>query len=396
MAVDDVEFDRSHWMSPSVVGYWCALGNVPKDMLGTLSDMTPTNSGTATTTPNGLAWGNTSGTTSYASIVQSTAWKPTAATTIIGLFAAPAAGISGTYLFRTENTVDGWGCYNATTSTPHMYMRIGSAWADVGVSGGALGREPTLVGMSYDGSTFTARWGTNKATAAASGSIVQSAIDATFPSCALMQQFIVLDRALSDAEWAALLDAPYQMLRVRPQNVLAFESASYNLSAEGVSRTYSLGAAALTRGYSFSASGVDRQYSFGAASLNWQPAQSSDTHDGFRRRSRRERALDAAAERERQEWIAERNALRLSLEAAMGYAAEVVEDAPPAAVEAVEAAQEAVAVVAPVLSRRVVDGAALVEAQALVARLHAAIEEAARMKALAEDDEEVLMLLRAL
>jgi len=122
----------------------------------------------------------------------------------------------------------------------------------------------------------------------------------------------------------------------------------------------------------------------------------ADTHDGFRRRSRRERALDAAAERERQEWIAERNALRLSLEAAMGYAAEVVEDAPPAAVEAVEAAQEAAAFVAPVLARRVADVAALAEAHALVARLHAAIEEAARMKALAEDDEEVLMLLRAL
>ena len=70
--------------------------------------------------------------------------------------------------------------------------------------------------------------------------------------------------------------------------------------------------------------------------------------------------------------------------------------APPAAVEAVEAAQEAVAVVAPVLARRVVDVAALAEAQALVDRLYAAVEEAARLKALADDDEEVLMLLRAL
>lgn len=124
------------------------------------------------------------------------------------------------------------------------------------------------------------------------------------------------------------------------------------------------------------------------------PPVVADTHDAFKRRTRRERALEAAARRERDEWVSKRNALRLSLEAAMGMAAEVVEDAPPAAVEAVEAAQTvAQRVIRAVPTMPVADLAAV---QPILDRLQAAIEEAARMKALAEDDEEVLMLLRAL
>lgn len=79
----------------------------------------------------------------------------------------------------------------------------------------------------------------------------------------------------------------------------------------------------------------------------------------------------------------------------MGYAAEVVEGAPDEAVAAVEEATQQARVVLPTLARKpsAVDLAAAV---ALVERLQAATEEAARLKALAEDDEEVLMLLRAL
>lgn len=201
--------------------------------------------------------------------------------------------------------------------------------------------------------------------------------------------------AYDPGQIADLWQRPFGQTTPR-RKVRAQATQAYTLSADGIARAYSFGAATLTRGYALSADGVARVYSFGAAGLSYQPAHVGDTHDGFVRRSRRERALEAAARRERDEWVANRNALRLSLEAAMGLAAEVVEDAPPAAVEAVEAAQEAVAVVAPVLARRVVDVAALAEAQALVDRLYAAVEEAARLKALADDDEEVLMLLRAL
>ena len=61
----------------------------------------------------------------------------------------------------------------------------------------------------------------------------------------------------------------------------------------------------------------------------------SDTHDGFKRRSRKQRAIDAALRRADEERQADARALRLALEAAMGMAAEVVEDAPAPVVEAV-------------------------------------------------------------
>lgn len=123
--------------------------------------------------------------------------------------------------------------------------------------------------------------------------------------------------------------------------------------------------------------------------------QAIDTHDGFLRRSRRQRAADAARRRIEEEQLADRRALRLSLEAAMGMAAEVVEDAPEAAAEAVQEAVQEAQAVAPVLARAV-DVAALDRARRAVEALQAAVEEAMRAKALADDDEEVEMLLRAL
>jgi hypothetical protein len=118
-----------------------------------------------------------------------------------------------------------------------------------------------------------------------------------------------------------------------------------------------------------------------------------DTHDGYLRRSRRERALDAATRRAEEQWRIDRNAVRLALEAAMGMAAEVVEDAPAEAVAAVQEAVREARAVAPAPRAPVAD---LAPVSAALERLNAAIEAAARAKALADDDEEVLMLLRAL
>jgi hypothetical protein len=117
-----------------------------------------------------------------------------------------------------------------------------------------------------------------------------------------------------------------------------------------------------------------------------------DTHDGFMRRSRRQRAAEAAEQRRRITLAEEAVALRLELEAAMGMAAEVAEEAPAAAVEAVQTAAKAARVAVPAVP----DVEGLAVARQAVAALMAAVEEARQAKALADDDEEVLMLLRAL
>jgi predicted Zn-dependent protease len=112
----------------------------------------------------------------------------------------------------------------------------------------------------------------------------------------------------------------------------------------------------------------------------------------MKRRSRRQRAMDAAEQRRRASLAEEGLALRLSLEAAMGMAAEVAEEAPAEAAQAVQAAVRAARVAIPAAP----DVAALADARKAVATLLEAVEEARRLKALAEDDEDVLMLLRAL
>jgi hypothetical protein len=116
-----------------------------------------------------------------------------------------------------------------------------------------------------------------------------------------------------------------------------------------------------------------------------------DTHDGFLRRSRRQRALDAAERRRDAERLADARALRLELEAALGMAADAVEGAPAPAVDAV---REAVAVVRAL--PHVAPAIDFASARAAVSDLLAAIETARRAKALADDDEDVEILLRAL
>jgi hypothetical protein len=113
------------------------------------------------------------------------------------------------------------------------------------------------------------------------------------------------------------------------------------------------------------------------------------------RRSRRQRAQDAAEKRRRDDLVAEAVALRLSLEAAMGEAAEATEDVPEPVAEAVEAATQAAARYVP----RLLAGPApevMEAAHKAVVALRSAIAAADRARMLAEDDEDVLMLLRAL
>ena len=64
-----------------------------------------------------------------------------------------------------------------------------------------------------------------------------------------------------------------------------------------------------------------------------------DTHDGMMRRSRRERRIEAMRAKAEAERLADAQGLRLALEAALGMAAEIVEETTAPEVErAVEAA----------------------------------------------------------
>jgi hypothetical protein len=117
-----------------------------------------------------------------------------------------------------------------------------------------------------------------------------------------------------------------------------------------------------------------------------------DTHDGYLRRSRRQRAVEAAQRRREAERLADAQALRLELEAALGMAADVVDDVPQPAVEAVQEAVAVVRALPPITAPRV----DFTAARAAIADLLAAIDAAMKAKALADDDEEVEMLLRAL
>lgn len=149
--------------------------------------------------------------------------------------------------------------------------------------------------------------------------------------------------------------------------------------------------------YTLAPSPVVYEYTPADVVLTYTPAppppDTGDTHDGIKRRTRRQRAVDAAEQRRRASLAEEALALRLSLEAAMGMAAEVAEEAPQ---EAIQAATRKAARIVPALADTRPDDALLASAREAVAALLAAVQEAERARALAEDDEEVLMLLRAL
>lgn len=138
------------------------------------------------------------------------------------------------------------------------------------------------------------------------------------------------------------------------------------------------------------------QAAFAAGSLTPSSDYASgDTHDGFKRRSRRERALAAAEQRRRDVMAEEAAALRLSLESAMGMAAEVVDDAPASEAATIQGVVREARAWAPRLTTTP-DPHVLQAARDAVAALHEAMEAYKRARMLAEDDEDVLILLRAL
>ncbi len=234
-----------------------------------------------------------------------------------------------------------------------------------------------------------------------------------------LQNVRMWSRALSRAEIQRLYREPWAgtarpVRRAVPvpgtQYTLATDALAYEhtvgdaglgwgrwLDTEALAYEHAVGDAGFVVRRTLQAEAVAYRYTVPAVALNYYPAQvDGDTHDGFKRRSRRQRALDAAERRRREAVAQEAVTLRLSLEAAMGMAAEVVEEAPAEAVEAVQAVARKAARLVPTLADTRADEALLASAREAVAALRAAVDEAARAKALAEDDEDVLMLLRAL
>ena len=227
---------------------------------------------------------------------------------------------------------------------------------------------------------------------------------------------ILLDRAFSASEIASASADPWWWVETSIPRVGA--GTAYPLDAQPVGYKYTPGAVGLEYrrtldarpvGYQYSpapvdfiarrtlaAEGVVYHYAPANVALNYYPAtDAGDTHDGFIRRTRRQRALDAAERQRRSEAAQEAVALRLSLEAAMGLAAEVVEDAPQPVADVVGTATREAARFVPMLARGPAPEVLQAANDAIVA-LRSAIAAADRARMLAEDDEDVLMLLRAL
>lgn len=230
-AADEVEFNREHYLSANVVGYWVARGDVLQDMLATNGDMIAANSGSADSTPGGLAWGNVNATSVPGYLAHSTAWKPSSAVTVAALCGAARAGTNAainTHLFGCEGTNNGWGVYFNGVGQTRAYCRVGAAWADQ-LAMVTWDQSPRLVGFTFDGSTFTARHDSASATQSISGSVTNSTVSldllgrgglaTTNGRAGVFQAFLIFDRALSAAEWADLGTAPFQLLRTVRQFV---------------------------------------------------------------------------------------------------------------------------------------------------------------------------------
>lgn len=125
------------------------------------------------------------------------------------------------------------------------------------------------------------------------------------------------------------------------------------------------------------------------ASITAQMDAFGDTHDGLRRRSRRERRIEALRQRADAERLADAQALRLSLEAALGLAAEMPTDDAPRVAEAVQRAPKA----ADVDWRRITEDAEqYARLSRVVARLSAVVQAEARRRADDDDDDAAFLL----
>lgn len=133
-------------------------------------------------------------------------------------------------------------------------------------------------------------------------------------------------------------------------------------------------------GYEYSPADVDLTYTPGTVQL--------DTHDGLRR-SRRLRRIEALRQRGEAERLADAQALRLSLEAALGLAAEVVPEVAPRVAEAVQRAPKP----ADVDWRRVAEDAEqYARLSRAVAKLSALVQAEARRMADDDDDDAAFLL----
>ena len=196
----------------------------------------------------------------------------------------------------------------------------------------------------------------------------------------------VAARQWSAAEHALFNDDPYALIvgGSRPLDA----TADVTVGLTGVAGTFSRGT--LTPSSAKGLTGQAGTFGQGVVTPSGGDLSATDTHDGVTKRSRRQRKLQAVEARRRDELAAEATALRLSLEAAMGLAAEVIEDAPAPVVAKIEAAQQKAA---PIVARPVVDAKTVAATRVAVADLQTAIAEAARAKALADDDEDVAFIL---
>lgn len=202
-------------------------------------------------------------------------------------------------------------------------------------------------------------------------------------------------RVLQPVEFMRLYRDPWAGTARRPLRGIVVPGTAYPLDAQPVGYKYTPADVGLEYRRTLAAEGVIYHYAPANVALNYYPAATGDTHDGFVRRTRRQRAMDAAERQRRSEAAQEAVALRLSLEAAMGLAAEAVEDAPQPVADVVETATREAARYVPMLARGPAPEVLQAANEAIVA-LRSAIAAADRARMLAEDDEDVLMLLRAL
>lgn len=117
------------------------------------------------------------------------------------------------------------------------------------------------------------------------------------------------------------------------------------------------------------------------------PPDFGDTHDGFKRRSRSQRRIEALRARAEADKLADAQALRMALEAALGMGAEI---AAPAVDEAVQAAPKPAEVDWTRVAERDEDYAKL---SRIVARLTALVAAEAQRRSDDNDDEETMFLM---
>jgi hypothetical protein len=137
---------------------------------------------------------------------------------------------SGTYNAATEVSVNGWGAYG---TGPNVYLRVGSAWADIN-TGGAAG-DIACWGFTFDGSTFRAvRNGRIVGSQAISGTITHSNAGIMFggtpqnPSLngnSACARLLIFGRALSADELRRDYANPWQLFQPIRQPIFVSISA---------------------------------------------------------------------------------------------------------------------------------------------------------------------------